>query len=101
MNVGDVVFVLPKTEAPKPPDPPRVDPLSAEIAFWTSIANSTNVRNFDAYLEQYPNGQFVRLARNRREELLAAEAERNKPRRGPTPNRPAPIARLRSRRRGW
>jgi formylglycine-generating enzyme required for sulfatase activity len=93
LNVGDVVFVLPKPEAPKPPalaDPPRPDPLSAEIAFWTSIANSTNIRNFDAYLEQYPNGQFVRLARNRREELLAAEAERNKPPSRPDPRPPSP-----------
>ncbi len=80
LNIGDLIFVLPSNDSPAPapaPAPlPIFDSLAAEIAFWTSIVSSVNIKNFDAYLEQYPNGKFVRLAHNRREELLADEAER-------------------------
>ena len=33
--------------------------------FWQSIMNSTNPADFEAYLQQFPNGTFVALARNR------------------------------------
>ena len=33
--------------------------------FWQSIMNSTNAADFGAYLQQFPNGIFVALARNR------------------------------------
>ena len=33
--------------------------------FWQSIMNSTNPADFEAYLQQFPNGVFVALARNR------------------------------------
>jgi len=36
---------------------------AAEIAFWQSIKESTRAAEFDAYLEKYPNGQFVLLAK--------------------------------------
>ncbi len=40
---------------------------SAELEglFWQSIMNSTNPADFEAYLEQFPNGTFRRLAENR------------------------------------
>jgi hypothetical protein len=38
---------------------------SYEILFWESIKNSGNVDDFKAYLEQYPNGVFVSLAKNK------------------------------------
>ena len=36
-----------------------------EVVFWQSIVNSTNPADFEAYLEQFPNGVFSALARNR------------------------------------
>jgi hypothetical protein len=41
-----------------------------EVMFWESIRQSTNPADFQAYLEQYPQGTFAALARNR----LAATA---------------------------
>ena len=42
-------------------------PASAELEglFWQSIMDSTNPADFEAYLEQFPNGTFRRLAQNR------------------------------------
>jgi tripartite-type tricarboxylate transporter receptor subunit TctC len=37
----------------------------AEILFWDSIKSSTNLADFQAYLDQYPEGRFAALARNR------------------------------------
>lgn len=36
-----------------------------ELAFWDSIKASSNAEDFKAYLEEYPNGRFASLARNR------------------------------------
>lgn len=41
------------------------DPLRVEMVFWESIRGSTDPADFRAYLEQYPNGRFAALARNR------------------------------------
>ena len=40
-----------------------------EALFWDSIRNSTSVGDYSAYLQRYPDGVFVGLARNRIEEL--------------------------------
>ena len=39
-------------------------PLAVELAFWDSIRASNNPADFQAYLNKYPDGQFVELARN-------------------------------------
>ena len=39
--------------------------LQQELAFWQTIADSDNPADFEAYLEQYADGQFSRLAENR------------------------------------
>ena len=46
---------------------PRADYDTAayELAFWDSIKASSNPEDFKAYLEQYPQGRFASLARNR------------------------------------
>ncbi|HJZ80185.1 MAG TPA: hypothetical protein VKD91_07560, partial [Pyrinomonadaceae bacterium] len=44
-----------------------------EIAFWNSIKDSTDPADFKAYLEQYPNGKFVTLAKNHLARLEAAQ----------------------------
>lgn len=47
----------------------------AEILFWESVRNSNDPADFRAYLEQYPNGRFATLARNR----LATQARKPVP----------------------
>ena len=36
-----------------------------ELAFWNSIKNSQNPQDYQAYLQQYPQGRFVALAKSR------------------------------------
>ena len=43
-----------------------------EVVFWQSIANSTNPAEFEAYLAQFPNGVFGRLAEARLATLRGA-----------------------------
>ena len=43
-----------------------------ELAFWQSIQNSTNPAEFEAYLEQFPNGVFRALAQVRLAALRGA-----------------------------
>lgn len=42
----------------------------AETAYWESVKSSTNPDDFRAYLNKYPYGTFVDLARNRLNSLL-------------------------------
>lgn len=73
-----------QTEAPKaipaiaavavPPDPAAV-----ELVFWESIKDSLRAADYEAYLEQYPEGAFVALARARLEEFSAAVAPARDP----------------------
>jgi adenylate cyclase len=44
---------------------PTVDPQAVEIEFWDSIKGSILASEYEAYLEQYPEGGFVALARVR------------------------------------
>ena len=37
--------------------------LQAEITFWQAIENSEDARDFEDYLEQFPEGQFMELAK--------------------------------------
>ena len=48
---------------------PASDPQAVEIEFWDSIKNSTLASEYEAYLEQYPEGAFVALARVRLEAI--------------------------------
>jgi hypothetical protein len=47
------------------PVAPDVDPRAVEIEFWDSIKNSILASEYEAYLEQYPEGGFAALARVR------------------------------------
>lgn len=47
----------------------KVDPAAFELSYWDSIKGSTNINDFKGYLEKYPAGQFVSLAKNKLEEL--------------------------------
>ncbi|HEX8556924.1 MAG TPA: caspase family protein [Pyrinomonadaceae bacterium] len=46
---------------------------AAEVSFWESVKDSKDVGDLRAYIEKYPEGSFVTLAR-RREAMLALEA---------------------------
>ena len=48
---------------------PASDPQAVEIEFWDSIKNSTLASEYEAYLEQYPEGNFVALAQVRLEAI--------------------------------
>lgn len=52
-----------KTQAP-------ADPLSLEVAFWESVRDSRDSRDLQAYIDKYPKGQFIPLAKVRIEGLL-------------------------------
>jgi hypothetical protein len=49
----------------------RTDSRAMELSFWDSVKNSTNVDDFKAYLEKYPEGQFASLAKNKIKNLEA------------------------------
>jgi TonB family protein len=49
---------------------------SVEQTYWQSITESTDPEDFKSYLQKYPNGEFVELARNRISSLESAERER-------------------------
>lgn len=56
--------------------------VDREVVFWQSIFSSSRPEDFDAYLNQFPSGNFAPLARNRLAELRprkdAASAAANK-----------------------
>jgi len=45
-----------------------------ELTFWNSIKNSQDARDFSAYLETYPQGQFAVLAKLRIRQLTKSSA---------------------------
>ena len=55
----------PEEDIPSLSDDASADPQAVEIEFWDSIKNSTRADEYEAYLEQYPEGGFVALARVR------------------------------------
>jgi hypothetical protein len=64
---GDFYFTGPVTIVPPP-----AAPLSSENLFWQSVMGSKNPADFEAYLKQYPDGNFTALARNRLASLSMA-----------------------------
>ena len=74
--------LLPRKGKPEPPPAPialQPEPLrtaappdtkAAELMFWDSIKDSVRAADYEAYLGQYPEGNFVSLARARVAELM-------------------------------
>lgn len=81
---GDMYFL------PPPADAARVDQSAVELAYWNSIANSSNSADFDSYLGLYPNGKFATLARNRLQAAKAAPHLAKADSRTPDESRPPP-----------
>ena len=61
--------------------------LQQETVFWESIQGNSTQADFEAFLEQFPNGTFAGLARNRLAALGASAVERP----APDPPRPDPV----------
>jgi len=51
------------------------DAMAAELAVWNKTKASNNPADYDAYLQQYPNGHFVALARSSKESLVRHQQE--------------------------
>jgi adenylate cyclase len=60
--------------APAPAVAPASDPKAVELVFWDSIKDSVRVADYEAYLTQYPEGDFTALARARLAELLESSS---------------------------
>jgi len=43
----------------------KVSPIQAEVAFWESIKSSSKLADYQTYLERYPDGMFVDVAKSR------------------------------------
>jgi formylglycine-generating enzyme required for sulfatase activity len=83
-----------KTTPPPKKSTPRKRTSSSnasadEIAFWASIKDSTDPEDFKAYLQQYPNGKFAALAKNRLKTLEAAKSTTNPSPTNPTSTNPS------------
>ena len=90
-EAGDFVFSKVKTDGKtaeitvKAPPPTTVDPAQQELAFWTTIQNSTDAEDFKDYLTRYPNGLYAGLARRRVAILTSAPPAGNAARPAATP----------------
>jgi Caspase domain len=69
---GDFYFISGK-DTPQPARDeaakPSVDSAAVELSFWDSVKNSSDPEDFKAYLDQYPNGTFIVLAKRRIQSL--------------------------------
>nr|WP_285670582.1 caspase family protein [Limibaculum sp. NKW23] len=76
--------------APKPADDPEA---MAEIAFWLSIADSEDPRDFAEYLDKYPEGQYASVAARRLTLLLRTPVKPDPKEAVPAPvaGNPAPV----------
>lgn len=55
------------------PQPAPDGGVTIETTFWTSIKDSADASDFDAYLVRYPHGHFADLAKNRLANLARAK----------------------------
>ena len=65
------------------PAPQRKEPDSLETRFWNDIKDRDSMKDFQIYLEAYPDGQFVNEARERLRQLQAGGS--------PAPATPKPV----------
>lgn len=70
---GDPIYLVPPEPEPEPTPPtPLPDP---ELIFWSSIQDSEIAGDFAAYLDQFSDGTFAALARNRLAALTPSPPE--------------------------
>jgi formylglycine-generating enzyme required for sulfatase activity len=58
---------------------PKDSAEQVELSFWESIKDSTHISDYEAYLQAYPNGRFVGLAKARIERLRTAAPKTTTP----------------------
>jgi uncharacterized caspase-like protein len=71
LDKGDFVFFLPKSPTTVK-TASKADPTAVELSYWESIKGSKQPELYQAYIDRYPSGQFVDLAR-----ILKAQSERS------------------------
>jgi hypothetical protein len=83
LDKGDFIFALPNRAAILNSDPITSQPSNAiinratgELSFWNSIENSTDPRDFDDYLTNYPNGSYAATARLKLRKLSELKIEK-------------------------
>jgi len=98
-NFADLAKLRVKKYAPPPaptpaaaPTAPTVDPQQADIAYWNSIKTSKKAEDYKAYLEKYPSGEFVDLAKLRVEQYSAPAEQPKAAEPEPASVTPAPSA---------
>jgi adenylate cyclase len=69
----------PVVRVPAPPPASTPDPRTVELVFWDSIKDSVRAADYEAYLSQYPEGNFIALARARLAELLESSGAMRDP----------------------
>ena len=79
----------PPVAAPSPA-PGQAADNTMELTFWSSVNDSDDKADFEAYLKRYPDGHYSDLARNRIAALTRAEARAAAPPPAPPPPPPAP-----------
>ncbi|HSH99223.1 MAG TPA: adenylate/guanylate cyclase domain-containing protein [Reyranella sp.] len=70
---------LPRTVAVAAVAAAPPDPAAVELVFWESMKDSLRAADYEAYLEHYPDGAFVALARARLDEISTAAAPMRDP----------------------
>jgi hypothetical protein len=64
LDKGDFIFVSPKVEVTIKQEAPRAtDKAAIELAYWNTIKDTKSVEAYSAYLSEYPDGQFAKLAK--------------------------------------
>ena len=80
---GDFLFVPVGANVALPEAPAgsggSVDDRAIELAFWESVRGSNNPRLLGSYIDRYPDGEFVQLARIMGEELLSRRSRKTDP----------------------
>lgn len=93
--VADIRLALERAESKAEAAPAAIEPsapprdATIENTFWTSIADSDDAADYEAYLSRYPDGHFVDLARNRLAGLAKAAAPAAATQTPAPPDRPA------------
>jgi hypothetical protein len=75
-DFADLAKLRMKKYAPSAPKAAAIDPQQADIATWNAIKASKDAGDYRSYLEKYPDGEFVDLAKLRVEQLGARAAPR-------------------------
>lgn len=74
---------------------PVADEAAVELVFWQSIKDSTDFREYEEYLKQFPNGRFAGLAKIKIKRLKADAADEAEPQQAETeqaaPETPEPV----------